>query len=530
VQRNVDAELHLTHTGEPCSYAEAEGDKAWRAAMREEMDSIKHNRTWELTDLPSGHRPITLKWVFKLKKNEAGEVIKHKARLVARGFIQQEGIDFDDTYAPVARIESIRVLLALAAQKGWCVHHMDVKSAFLNGDLKEEVYVRQPPGHVIAGKENKVLRLWKALYGLRQAPRAWNAKLDDTLKEMGFHQSAYEAAVYTRGKDDSILLVGVYVDDLVITGVDESEVNAFKAQMMDTFQMSDLGLLSFYLGIEVRQHDAGITLRQAHYAKRIVELGGMEGCNPAHTPMEERLKLSRYSEAEEVDATHYRRIVGSLRYLVHTRPDLAFAVGYVSRFMERPTVEHQQAIKRILRYVSGTIDYGLHYGRHSDAAHFVGYCDSDLAGDIDTSKSTSGALFFLGDCPVSWQSVKQRVVALSSCEAEYIAATTAATQALWLARLLGELLGRRTEAVELRVDSKSALALAKNPVFHERSKHIRIKYHFIRSCIEDGSVKASYINAADQLADILTKSLGRVKFQELRTRIGLAEIETKKGT
>jgi hypothetical protein len=206
---------------------------------------------------------------------------------------------------------------------------------------------------------------------------------------------------------------------------------------------------------------------------------------------------------------------------------LAFAVGYVSRFMQRPTMEHQQAVKRILRYVAGTSDYGLHYPRCPGAAHFIGYSDSDHAGDIDTSKSTSGTLFFLGKCPISWQSVKQQVVALSSCEAEYIAATTAATQALWLARLLGDLLGRDAEAVELRVDSKSALALAKNPVFHERSKHIRVRYHFIRSCLEEGSVRANYINTQDQLADFLTKSLGRVKFQELRARIGMAQIPHK---
>jgi len=226
-----------------------------------------------------------------------------------------------------------------------------------------------------------------------------------------------------------------------------------------------------------------------------------------------------------VDSTHYRRLVGSLRYLVHTRPDLAFAVGYVSRFMERPTVEHLQAVKRILRYVAGTLEYGLHYKRAPGTARFIGYCDSDLAGDIDTSKSTSGTMFFLGDCLVSWQSIKQRVVALSSCEAEYIATASAATQALWLSRLLGELLGKEVDVVELKVDSKSALALAKNPVFHDRSKHIRIKYHFIRDCLEDGSIKASHIPTTDQLADILTKSLGKAKFQEMRRRIGLEQID-----
>ena len=194
-------------------------------------------------------------------------------------------MDYDNAYAPVARMESVRVLLALVAQEGWHVHHIDVKSAFLNGDLKE-VYVQQPPGFAVAREEGKVYRLRKALYGLRQAPRAWNAKLDATLKEMGFQQSAHEAAMYRRGSGRSVLLVGVYVDDLIITGAEDREVEAFKAQMK-TFDMSDLGRLSFYLGVEVHQDATGITLRQTHYAKRILELGGMAGCNPAHTPMEE---------------------------------------------------------------------------------------------------------------------------------------------------------------------------------------------------------------------------------------------------
>ncbi|WVZ54330.1 LOW QUALITY PROTEIN: hypothetical protein U9M48_005142 [Paspalum notatum var. saurae] len=519
VPRDLEAQLHLaSDDGEPRSFAEAERHAAWRAAMQSEMDAVETNRTWELADLPRGHHAITLKWVFKLKRDEAGAIIKHKARLVARGFVQQEGIDFDDAFAPVARMESVRLLLALAAQEGWHVHHMDVKSAFLNGDLKEEVYVHQPPGFEIPGKEGKVLRLRKALYGLRQAPRAWNAKLDSTLKGMGFEQSRHEAAIYRRGNGGNALLVGVYVDDLVITGVKDAEVAAFKEEMKATFQMSDLGPLS-YLGIEVHQDDSGITLRQTAYAKRIVELAGLTDCNPALTPMEERLKLSRDSTAEEVDATQYRRLVGSLRYLVHTRPDLAFSVGYVSRFMQRPTTEHQQAVKRIIRYVAGTLDHGLYYPRCPGEAHLVGYDDGDHGGDIDTGKSTSG--FSSSSASVFWQSVKQQVVALSSCEAEYIAASTASTQALWLARLLGDLLGRDTDAVELRVDSKSALALAKNPVFHERSKHIRVRYHFIRDCWEEGSIKARYINTKDQLADLLTKPLGRIKFLELRSRTGM---------
>jgi hypothetical protein len=330
--------------------------------------------------------------------------------------------------------------------------------------------------------------------------------------------------MYRRSHSNDILLIGVYVDDLVITGSSLAAVEEFKEEMKRAFLMSDLRLLSFYLGIEVCQDVGGITLWQAHYAKKILEMAGMADCKAAATPMEERLGLSHDSTTEEVDAMLYRRIVGSLRYLIHTRPDLTYAVGYVSRFLERPTEEHLQAVKKIIRYIARTLQYGLCHGRRTGTTRLVGYCDSDLAGDIDTRKSTTGALFFLGKSLVSWQSLKQQVVALSSCEAEYIAAITDATQAIWMARLLSELLGREPEVVELKVDSKSALALARNPDFHECSKHIDLMYHFIRNCLAEGTVSATYINTVDQLTDILTKALGRVKFQELRARIGMVQI------
>jgi hypothetical protein len=366
---DLEAQLHLAcDDGEPRSFTQAERHAAWRAAMQSEMDAFEKNCTWELADLTRGHSVITLKWVFKLKRDEAGAIVKHKARLVARGFVQREGIHFDDTFAPVAQMESVRLLFALAAQEGWRVYHMCVKLAFLNGDLKEKVYVHQPPRFAIPGKEGKVLRLRKALYGLRQVPRAWNAKLDSTLKGMGFGQSPHEAVIYRRGNGGNALLMGVYIDDLMITGTKDAEVAAFKEEMNATFQMSDLGLLS-YLGIEVHQGDSGITLRQTAYAKRVVELSGLTDCNPALTPMEERLKLSRDSTTEEVDATQYLRLVGSLRYLAHRRPDLAFSIGYVSRFMQRPTMEHQQAVKRIIRYVAGTLDHGFYYPRGALGRH-----------------------------------------------------------------------------------------------------------------------------------------------------------------
>lgn len=406
--RNLAGELHLQIGEEPGTFEEAEQHQEWRRAMMEETSSIEENKTSSLTTLPPGHRAIGLKWVYKVKKDSSGEIVKHKARLVAKGYVQQPGVDYDDAFAPVARIESIRLLLALAAHEGWQVHHMDVKSAFLNGELVEEVYVRQPPGFIVDCQEEKVLCLDKALYGLRQAPRTWNSKLDRTLSALGFRHSAFEHFVYARGQGLSHLLVGVYVDDLVITGNNASEIEKFKSEMKASFKMSDLGLLCFYLGIEVEQSSDGSKLSQAVYARKILDRAGMTGCN---TPMEHKLKLSKHSTSPPVDATEYRGIVGCLRYLVHTRPDISYAVGYVSRFMEKPTNEHLAAVKRILRYIAGTVDYGCHYMRSGAHSELLGYSDSDLAGDIDTGKSTTGVLFFLGTCAVSWQSQKQKVVA-----------------------------------------------------------------------------------------------------------------------
>ena len=296
-------ELCLFAGEEPSSFTEAETEKGWCDAMDEEMQSIVDNHTWELTELPPGHRAIGLKWVYKLKKDAQGAVVKRKARLVAKGYVQRPGVDFEDMFTPVARMDSVRVVVALAAHRGWQVHHMDVKSAFLNGDLLEEVYVQQPPGYVKPDNEEKVLHLRKALYGLRQAPRAWNAKLDDSLCSLGFERCPSEHAVYRRGTGDALLLVGVYVDDLVITGVDTTEIDLFKQQMTKMFRMSDLGKLCFYLGIQVQQERDRITLCQTAYATRLLERAGLKDCNPCSTPMEACLKLSKQSTSKPGSTT-----------------------------------------------------------------------------------------------------------------------------------------------------------------------------------------------------------------------------------
>uniref|UniRef100_A0ACD6A2Q2 Uncharacterized protein n=1 Tax=Avena sativa TaxID=4498 RepID=A0ACD6A2Q2_AVESA len=517
--------LCLLAAEEPASVDEALEDPVWKKAMQEEMDSIIGNHTWEISALPAGHRAIGLKWVFKVKRDPAGNVVKHKARLVAKGYAQCQGVDFEEVFAPVARMEIVRLLLALAAHSGWQIHHMDVKSAFLNGDLAEEVYVQQPVGFTEAGSEHKVLRLRKALYGLRQAPRAWNAKLDATLISLGFEKCPLDHALYRRGDVDSYLLVGVYVDNLVITGTSREDIAAFKSQMQEMFRMSDLGLLSYYLGIEVKQEVGKILLCQGSYAEKILEAAGMSGCNPSHTPAETKSKIGRRNGGEAVDATLYRSVISSLRYLVNSRPDIAFAVGIASRFMEAPGRQHWGLVKQILRYVRGTIGYGCVYRATAIEPKLVGYSDSDHAGDVDERKSTSGTLFFLGSSAVTWTSQKQKVVAISSCEAEYVAASSAACQGLWLSRLLAEMRGTEPEKFQLRVDNKSAIALCMNPVYHDRSKHIEVRHHFIRECVETGKMDVEHVRTEIQLADVLTKGLGRVKFIEMRQKLGVEEVK-----
>ena len=284
--------------------------------------------------------------------------------------------------------------------------------------------------------------------------------------------------MYSRGTANTLLIVGIYVDDMVIVEAEPEEVRRFKGEMHRLFSMSDLGLLRYYLGLEVSHEGGRITITQAAYAAKMLERAGMKDCHAVHAPMEARLKLSKDSSEKAVDATLYRSIIGSLRYLVHTRPNITFAVGYLSSFMEAPASDHLAAVKHLLRYIAGTLTYGCVYHR-GDGESLLGYSDSDHNGHLDSRKSTFGILFFLGSSPISWQSVRQKVVAASLCEAEYIAAAAVACQGIWLAHLLGEMLNQDTAPAHIFVDNKSAISLCKNPVLHDRSKHIDLRHHFI---------------------------------------------------
>ena len=313
------------------------------------------------------------------------------------------------------------------------------------------------------------------------------------------------------------------MDDLLVTSEKDSDISKFKKQMKHYFEMSNLGQLSSYLGIKVSQEGGMITLSQSNYAKSILSFAKMEECNLAQTPLEARMKFNQ-QEGPLVDSTIFRSLIGSLRYLTHTRSDLTYFVGFLSRFIERPTIEHLTALKRVLRYLRGTIGYGLVYLKGQSKARLVGYSDRDFAGDEQDTKSTSGQVFLLGDMLISWASQKQKTVDLSSCEAKYVAATAAACQGMWLNRLNSELSGIDETMVKLLVDNKLAIVLTKNLVQHSRTKHIDTRHHFIRQYVEDKKIQVDYVRTEDQLADILTKSLGRVKFLEMRERLGVVKV------
>ena len=444
-----------------------------------------------------------------------------KAQLVVKGFSQRKGVYHDEIYAPVVRFETIRLLIALAALKDWLIHHLDVKSAFSNGEIKEVICVKQPEGFLVKGKEGWVLRLKKALCGLKQAPRAWYFKLHSCLHSLGFIKSAYEQSLYLKRSIDAILIIGVYVDDLIVTGSRFAVIEDLKTEMAREFDMSNLGSLSSYLGIEVKQGKDFIFLSQMAYTQKILQHAKLGDCNAAITPLEARAQFTYEEGKSTVNSTVYRSLIGSLRYLTHTRPDLQFSVGLLSRFMEKPTQEHYNGIKRILRYVKGTEDYGFFYKKRDMKGELLSFSNSDFAGDCHDRKSTSGYIFFLGGRVVSWSSQKQSIVTLSSCKAEYIAATSATCQAIWMLRLIRELTSNEVSTAKLMVDNQSAITLSKNTGHHNHIKQIDTRYHFIRECVENKRIIISFIRMEDQLANMFTKALGRQKFREMRDRIGI---------
>ena len=498
------------------------GREEWKSAMEMEMNSIYSNDVWDLVELPANRRAIGSKWVFKEKTRDDGTIERYKARLVAQGFSQQPGLDYEETFCPVIRYESLRSLIAIAAQKDLQLHQLDVTTAFLNGQFEAEIFMKQPEGYVIKGKEHMVCRLKKSIYGLKQSSRCWNATLHFHLLDMGFIQSTSDPCLYMHSGGDP-LYIGVYVDDMVLAGATDRKISEVKQSLSKKLDVKDLGKLHHFLGITVIQEKECIWIGQAAFTESILQKFGMDNAKPAKTPANVNGKLSKATpESETVDQCIYQSAVGSLLYLsTRTRPDITFAVNNVARFCSQPTQEHWIAVKRIFRYLRGTTNLGLHYTKHSQSGELVGYSDADWDNDCNDSKSVTGYLFQVGGTAVTWRSQKQSCVALSTAEAEYMALCSAAQEAVWMRELSSDLGNQQSQPTLIHEDNQSAIAMAKNPQFHKRSKHINIKYHYVREQVNNGKIVVNYCPTEEMLADLLTKGIGPTKFNKLRDMYGL---------
>jgi hypothetical protein len=515
---------------EPTSVEEAlNGPDAdqWKAAMDEEYNSLILNHTWKLVPLPPDRKPIDCKWVFRKKYTDTGEVEKYKARLVARGFTQVKGIDYHETFSPVVKFASIRTLLALAVQHSYIVHQMDVTTAYLNGDLEEDIYMTQPEGYV---KGDYVCKLQRSLYGLKQSGRAWYDKINTTFIKLGFSRSNADPSVYSRISRSEVLYVAIYVDDLMIIGNDLKAIAKLKDELSRLFKMKDLGNIHYILGIKMTHTAEGsIIMSQTHYIDAILRQYNMEDARAAGAPLNASVKLSKPMAEATIDEQRYMRnvpylnVIGSLMYLAQaTRPDIAYAVGLLGRFASDPRPVHWEAAKHLMRYLIGTRNYCLKYSKSNMPLY--GYCDADWGNDTDTRRSTTGYVFMLSNGAITWQSKRQQTVALSSTEAEYMAATQATKEATWLIQLLKDLNQNIPKPLTIKCDNQSCISIAKNPVHHQRTKHIDIQYHYVREKLKDNLITLQYCPTDQMVADLLTKALAKGKHNIHIEALGLHDM------
>lgn len=394
----------------------------------------------------------------------------------------------------------------------------------MNGDIVEEVYVAQSQGYVIAGKEYYIYKLHKALYGLKKAPRAWYGKLDRYLQSQEFLRSDTEHTLYKKvEKNSDILLVCIYVDDVIYMSSSLDLMWDFREKMKKEFEMSDLGSVSYFLGFEIKQCAAGIHLSQTKYVEDLLKGDNMLQCRSVSVLLVPHARHHLFEDAAETNITLYRQMIGKLIYLTHSRPDIAYSVSLLSRFMHKPIRIHQGAMKHLLRYLAGTKDFGILYQRYGDCV-LQGFSDSDWGTNPIDRKSTTGTAFHLGSGVVTWLSKKQDIVALSSTEAEYIALCAACCQGIWINRVLGDCGVRIEEPIVIYCDNKSCIAVAKNPVLHRRAKHIDVKYHYIRDLVSSDEVHLQFCSSTDQLADVFTKCLDVQKFVQFREQLGVCSV------
>ncbi|KAJ9536604.1 hypothetical protein OSB04_un000205 [Centaurea solstitialis] len=512
--------VFLTDT-EPTRVSDALQDSDWVTAMQEELNQFSALKVWRLVKRPQDKSIIDTKWLFKNKKDEHGTIVRNKARLVAKGYRQQEGIDYDQTFAPVARLEAIRMFLAYAAYKDFTVFQMDVKTAFLYGHLKEEVYVTQPEGFVDPDHPDYVYILDKALYGLKQAPRAWYEELSTYLLSKGFKKGSVDSTLFIMKEGDHIVVIQVYVDDIIFGSTSKDLCKKFETIMTQEFKMSMMGEINFFLGLQVKQFTDGIFINQSKYIFDLLKKYDMSSCNSIGTPMATGNKIGPDHEGKDVDLRTYRGMVGSLMYLTASRPDIMFATCVCARYQAKPKESHLAAVKRIFRYLKGTPYYGLWYPKGL-GFELQAYSDADYGGCNMDRKSTSGHIQLLGKKLVSWASKKQQCVSTSTAESEYVAAASCCSQVLWMQTQLRDY-GFMYKKIPIYCDSKSAIAISANPVQHSKTKHIDIRYHFLKDNVEKENIELYFVNTEYQLADLFTKALDEKRFKFLISRLDMAD-------
>ena len=496
----------------------------WHKAMESEIQALEERKVWELVDLPQDRKPIKCRWVYDVKTDG-----RKRGRLVAKGFSQIHGIDFEETFSPVARFETVRLLLAVSALEDWEIEALDVKTAFLYGELDEELYMEQPEGFQVKGQERKVYRLRKALYGLKQASLAWNKQAHKSLLNLGFKRCLSDTGIYTciNGKDT--LIVILYVDDVLFLGNNKKLLFQKKAEFMKKWECRDLGPITEYLRMKIVRDRTKkeLIIDQIDYARKVVERFGQQDARPTYTPLP--VGYNPKAQPKEIQAkpeqrSFYQSIIGSLLFLaIGTRADIAHATILMSQFMVNPSEEHIKNALHIVRYVNTYLHIRVKYNGLSGEG-FIAFADADWAADPDTCKSTTGYIIKLAQGAVSWVSRKQKTVALSSTEAEYMCVSDTARQAAWIKSLFSEI-GFTIEPIMTWCDNQGAIFLANNPAQEHRSKHIDIRYHYIRECISDGKIKLQHISTTEQVADIMTKCLSRDKFNHFRNQLGISIAE-----
>uniref|UniRef100_A0AAG5CP00 Reverse transcriptase Ty1/copia-type domain-containing protein n=1 Tax=Anopheles atroparvus TaxID=41427 RepID=A0AAG5CP00_ANOAO len=484
------------------------------------MSSLRDNNTWELVQLPPHRKAIGSKWIFKRKADEDGNLVRYKARLVAQGFSQKFGTDYDLVFAPVVKQITFRTMLVLASRRKMLTKHVDIKTAYLHGVLKEEIFMRQPPGYE-SGKPNEVCLLRRSIYGLKQAARVWNTKIDEVLKTMGFIQSTADPCLYIRKKANKFLFVLVYVDDVIVICNTEEEFAKVIHVLKLNFTISTMGNLKFFLGIRIRLDDGRYCIDQQAYLERVLERFGMRDAKPSKYPMDPGFLKRKEEIGTRLDSPiAYQSLIGALLYAaVTSRPDISIATAILGRRAQNPSEMDWNEAMRVLRYLKGTLNNVLYLGGSEQKLEC--FVDADWAGDERDRKSNSGFVFKFGGGIIGWGCHKQKCVALSSTEAEYVSLAECLQEVKWILKLMADVGEQLIGPVLVNEDNQSCIALTKGDRADRKAKHIDTKFNFVKDMVRDGIVQLQYCPTEHMQADLLTKPLQAVKLRQHREAIGI---------